>query len=196
MKKLLFITTLITLLSCEKDNIVQPTSEPQKQEIRLYGKWLLVGGYVYVENLTTHSKIKYNYFSQSQSINGLRYNKDLDCKNIGTYSLPFELIKVNETTWSFYQPNMVPGYGEFVLNSDTLNPYGFYVTKNNWTIIEHSESNQNNMQLGGSARPITAEIHSYSDSIVNFYLQEAYTSGCGKNYKYISELRFKKIESW
>ena len=196
MKKLLFITSFISLISCEKDIIVQPTPEPQKQEIRLYGKWLLVDGYVYVENLTTHSKIKYNYFSQSQIENGLRYNKDLNCGNIGTYSLTFEKIKLNQTTWSFYQPNMVPGYGEFVLNSDTLNPYGFYVTKNNWTIIEYPESNQNNMQLGGSSKPISAEIYSYSDSIVNFYVQEAYTSGCGNNYRYISELRFKKIESW
>jgi len=196
MKKLLFSLSFISLISCEKEIIVQPTPEPQNQQIRLYGKWLLVGGSMYVENLETHSKIKYDYFGQAQTINGLKYGKKDNCDNYGTHSLPFEMIKLNQTTWSFYQPQMVPGYGKFVLDSDTLNPYGFYVTKNNWTVVENPQSIQSDMQLGGSSRPISAEVYSYSDSIVYFYVQEEYTSGCNQNYKYISELKFKKIESW
>jgi hypothetical protein len=75
-------------------------------------------------------------------------------------------------------------------------PYGFYVTKNNWTIIEDPQSTQSNMQMGGSSRPISAVICDYSDSTVYFYVQEEYTSINNMNYKYLSDLKFRKVESW
>lgn len=191
MKNLIYLLSIALVLvtsSCKKENI-QPNVQPEQtiQEIRLYGKWLLVGGSMYMTNLETGQKTKYNHFGPNKTISSLDYNGS---------DIKLETIEINTTTWSFYQPPAVPGYGQFVLNSDAQNPYGFYVTKNNWTIMEHPQSTASNMQMGGSSRPISAEIYNYSDSTVNFYIQEGYTSINGQNYSYISELKFRKIESW
>jgi hypothetical protein len=190
MKKFVYLSLSISLFlfSCKKEVIepnVQP--EPQIESIRLYGKWLLVGGSLYLENLETHQKTKYDHFGPGKTTSSL---------DLGGADIEFESIELNSTTWSFYQPYSVPGYGKFVLDSDTLMPYGFYVTKNNWTIIEDPQSTQSNMQMGGSSRPISAVICDYSDSTVYFYVQEEYTSINNMNYKYLSELKFRKVESW
>lgn len=191
MKNLIYLLAVSLVLitsSCQKENI-QPTVQPEQsiQEIRLYGKWLLVGGSMYMTNLETGQKTKYDHFGPNKTISSLDYNGS---------DIELETIEVNVTTWSFYQPPAVPGYGEFVLNGDMQTPYGFYVTKNNWTIMEHPQSTASNMQMGGSSRPISSEICNYSDSTAYFYVQEGYTSINGQNYSYISELKFRKIESW
>jgi hypothetical protein len=191
MKQIIYlIVFLFVLISCKKEeikpNVVTPTEEVP-QEIRLYGKWLLVGGSLYLENLETHEKTKYDHFGPGKTTSSL----DLDGSD-----LEIEDIELDVTTWAFYQPYTVPGYGEFVLNNDTIQPYGFYVTKHNWSIVEHPQSTQSNMQLGGSSRPISAVICNMADTTVYFYIQEEYTSINNMNYRYISELKFKKIESW
>lgn len=185
---LLAVSLVLVASSCQKENI-QPTVQAEQtiQEIRLYGKWLLVGGSMYMTNLETGQKTKYDHFGPNKTISSLDYNGS---------DIEIETIEIDVTTWSFYEPPAVPGYGEFVLNGDMQNPYGFYVTKNNWTIMEHPQSTASNMQMGGSTRPISAEICNYSDSTAYFYIQEAYTSINGQNYSYISELKFRKIESW
>lgn len=185
---LLAVSLVLVASSCRKENI-QPTvvAEQTIQEIRLYGKWLLIGGSMYMTNLETGQKTKYDHFGPNKTISSLDYNGS---------DINIETIEINVTTWSFYQPPAVPGYGRFALNGDTLNLYGFYVTKNNWTIMEHPQSTASNMQMGGSSRPISTEIFSYSDSTVYFYAQEGYTSINGQNYSYISELEFRKVESW
>jgi hypothetical protein len=191
MKSLIYliISASLFLTSCHKQNI-QPNTQPAteiSQELRLYGKWLLVGGSMYMENLETGQKTKYDHFGPGKTISSLDYNgSDLD----------IEVIEVNVTTWSFYQPPAVPGYGRFALNGDTLNTYGFYVTKNNWTIMENPQATASTMQMGGSTRPISATICNLSDSTAYFYIQEGYTSINNQNYRYISELKFKKIKSW
>ena len=135
-----------------------------------------------------HNPYIQNYhFGPNKVISSLDYNGS---------DIEFETIELNVTTWSFYQPPSVPGFGEFVLDGDLTNPYGFYVTNNNWTITEHTQSTASNMQMGGSSRPISATIYSYSDSIVYFYVQNGYTSIANQNYSYFSELKFKKVESW
>ncbi len=191
MKNLLYsIIVVFSLISCQKEEIKpnnQVTTQEQPQEIRLYGKWLLVGGSLYLENIETHQKTKYDHFGPGKTISSL----DLDGSDI-----EIEDIELNVTTWAFYQPYTVPGYGKFVLNNDTIQPYGFYVTKHNWSIVEHPQSTQSNMQMNGSSRPISAVICNMSDTTVYFYIQEDYTSIDNMNYKYISELKFKKIESW
>jgi hypothetical protein len=191
MKSLIYliIASFLVLTSCKKEDI-QPNSQVPtevNQEIGIYGKWVLVGGSMYVENMETGQKTKYDHFGLGKTTSSLNYDGSL---------FDIEAIEVNVTTWSFYQPPSVPGYGDFVLNGDTQNPYGFYVTKNNWTIMENPQSTSANMQMGGSSRPITATICDYSDSTVYFYIQEGYTSIDNQNYTYISELKFKKIESW
>lgn len=181
----LIIATTLVLVSCKKENIEPNPQVPTEinQEIRLYGKWVLVGGSMYVENIETGKKTKYNHFGPGKTTSSL---------NCGGSEFAIEVIELNTTTWSFYEPPMVPGFGNFVLNGDTQNPYGFYVTKNNWTIMENPQSTSANMQMGGSARPIRATICDYSDSTVYFYVQESSNDTC----YYISELKFKKIESW
>ncbi len=191
MKQFIYlIVFLFVLISCEKEEInpnnVTPTEEAP-QEIRLYGEWLLVGGTLYLENIETHVKTKYDHFGPNKTISSL---------DLGGSDLEIEEIELDVTTWAFYQPYTVPGYGEFVLNHDSITPYGFYVTRHNWSIVEHPQSNQSNMQLGGSSRPISATICSMSDTTVYFYIQEAYTSINSMNYKYFSELKFKKTKSW
>ena len=192
MKSFIYLILLVVLsltVSCKKENI-QPNVKPeveQAQEIRIYGKWLLIGGSMYMTNMETNVKTKYDHFGPNKTISSLDYDGA---------DIEFEIIELNITTWSFYQPPSVPGFGEFVLNGDLVNPYGFYVTNNNWTIMEHPQSTASNMQMGGSSRPISATIHSYSDSIVYFYVQNGYTSIDNQNYSYFSELKFQKVESW
>lgn len=184
----LIFTLVLVTSSCQKEDIRPNVPEEQTiEEIRLYGKWLLVGGCMYMTNLETSQKIKYEHFGPNKTISSLDYNGS---------DLEIETIELNVTTWAFYAPPAVPGYGEFILNDDMQNPYGFYVTKNNWTIMEHPQATASNMQMGGSSRPINAQIVNFSDSTVNFYIQEGYTSINGQNYSYISELKFRKIESW
>jgi len=191
MKSLIYliIAASLVLVSCKKEN---PQPNPQiptdlNQEIRLYGKWLLVGGSMYVENIETGQKTKYDHFGPGKTVSSLNYDGS---------EFEIEVIELNTTTWSFYEPPAVPGFGDFVLNGDIQHPYGFYVTKNNWTIMENPQSTSSNMQMGGSSRPISSAICDYSDSTVYFYVQEGYTSINNQNYTYISELKFKKIESW
>jgi len=195
MKKFFYILIAISLtfVSCKKEviepinNEVEETSKVD-EEIRIYGKWVLIDAIMYVENLETHEKTSYNHFDANKTTSSLRYSGSM---------YEFENIEQGVTTWSFYQPNYVPGYGEFVLNSDTLNPMGFYVTKSNWTIVEHPQAtNIDDMQLGGSARPIEADIYDYGQEIVEFYVQITYENIDGYNCKYFTELKMQKIEQW
>ena len=191
MKSLIYliIVASLVLVSCKKENLNPNPQIPTQvnQEIRLYGKWLLVGGSMYVENMETGEKTKYDHFGPGKTTSSLNYDGSV---------FAIEVLELNTTTWSFYEPPSVPGFGDFVLNGDIQHPYGFYVTKNNWTIMEHPQSTSSNTQMGGSSRPISASICNYSDSTVYFYVQEGYTSINNQNYTYISELKFKKIESW
>ena len=191
MKSLIYliICTSLVLTSCNKQNI-QPNTQPPvqvDQKIVIYGEWVLVGGSMYMENLETGQKTKYEHFGPGKTVSSLDYNGS---------DIPIEVIELNVTTWSFYAPPAVPGYGRFALNGDTLNPYGFYVTKNNWTIMENPQATASTTQMGGSTRPITATICNFSDSTAYFYIQEGYTSINNQNYSYISEIKFKKIKSW
>ncbi len=87
---------------------------------------------------------------------------------------------------------------EIYLNDDKLDPYGFYVTRSNWTIVEHPLSELNNgditMKLSGSARPLIAHIDDYDENTVFFYMQESYENINGYNCKYFTELKFKKLK--
>lgn len=192
MKSFIYLILLVVLsltVSCKKETI-EPnnnTNTEEIQEIGLYGKWVLVGGSMYITNMETGEKTKYNHFGPNKTVSSLDYNGA---------DIEFEVIELGVTTWSFYRPPSVPGFGEFVLNDDLNNPYGFFVTNNNWTIMEHPQSNSSNMQLGGSSRPIDATICDISDSTVYFYVQNAYTSIDNQNYSYFSELKFKKVASW
>lgn len=190
MKKIILLLFVLLSFSCEKQELPE-VSKPKVEELPItisyQGKWLLVDGKMYVSNLETNEKKVYNHFNINKTISSLRYYGSL---------FEFENLEVNKTTWTFISPNFIPGVGEFILNEDTLKKFGFNVTKNFCSIIEHPKSNLNNLQLGGSARPIRAFIRNHEDKSVYFYVQEAYISIDGYNCKTINELVFKKIEEW
>ncbi len=195
MKKLLFIISIafLGLTSCKKEVIEPNVNEVEEagvleEEIRIYGKWVLLDATMYIENLETHEKTQFNHFDANKTVSSIRYSGSM---------YDFETIEQNVTTWSFYQPEYVPGYGEFVLNNDTINPMGFYVTKTEWNIVEHPlASTASQMQLGGSSRNIEAYVYDYGQEIVDFYVQVAYENINGYNCKYFTELRMQKVEAW
>jgi hypothetical protein len=107
----LILALVLVTSSCQKETITPNVPEEQViDEIRLYGKWLLVGGSMYVTNLETGQKVKYDHFGPNKTISSLDYNGS---------DIEIEAIELNTTTWSFYAPPAVPGYGEFVLNGAT-----------------------------------------------------------------------------
>jgi hypothetical protein len=190
MKKylLVFLVLLTTVfVSCQKEETLVPTTQDTTQtpSVSIYGKWLLLDAYMYIENSTTGQKIKYSHFNPTKLTSSLRYSGAM---------IDFEVIEKNITTWEFTKPNQVPGYGKFILNGDSTELYGFYVTQNNWTIVEDpSITNPNQMNLGGSSRVIRAYLDDYNNNIVKFYVQEAYENINGYNCKYFNELIFQKI---
>ena len=192
MKKYFYLFIILfsfTLVSCEKEELEddQPVEEVNTIEddtIRIYGKYLLLSGKMYVTNLVTNEKIVYDHFDANKTVSSLRY---------GGSQYEIEDIEKNVTTWEITPPPHVPGYGEFILNGDVVEPYGFYVTRSNWTIVEHP--NTQTQQIGGSSRPLDGYLVNKSDSTVVFRLQETYENINGYNSKYVSELTFKKIKN-
>jgi hypothetical protein len=192
MKKFFYILLAFTLTftSCKKETLELATQEEVvvQEDLRIYGKYVLLSGEMFVTNLETNEKISYNHFDANKTTSSLRYSGS---------QVDFETIEENVTTWEFYQPNSVPGYGEFVLNGDSINPMGFYVTNSNWTIVEHpTATTASDMQLGGSSRPIEGYVEDFDQNIVVIYVQDAYENINGYNCSYYSALRFQKIEEW
>ena len=195
MKKLIYLLVILsvvfTTFSCEKEKLDTPPSNQSTiidENLSVFGTWELISGKMYIENLETHEKYSYDHFSSTQTISSTRFAGAM---------FEIENITVNKTRWTFTSPvGGGSGVGTFVLNGDTNNPYGFNVSENYWSIIEHPLSNLNgpiHIKLGGSARPLHATIADYSSSEVFFYTQEAYENIDGYNCKYFSELRFRKI---
>lgn len=190
---LFLLLVTIAFVSCKKEDGITPwptekfPDTSNMQTISIYGTWKLIDGYMYVENLSTGAKTRYSHFGTNKTTSSLRY--------AGAY-LDIEVIEQNVTTWKFTKPSQVPGYGRFILNADTTELYGFYVTLNNWSIVEDpSITDVSQMNLGGSSRPLRAFVESYPDSICKFYIQEAYESINGYNCYYFSELVFQKISN-
>jgi len=197
MKKLLYLFfafTFIFFTSCEKEEledenieIVDSNAVSEQDTISIYGKFLLLSGKMYVTNLETNQKVVYNHFDESKTTSSLDYYGS---------NYKIEDLEQNVTTWEFTPPPFVPGDGEFILNNDTLDPYGFHVTKSNWTIVEHALTGYNGItkKMGGSAKPLHGYLVDKADSTVVFRLHEDYANISGYNCKYVSELMFKKIK--
>ena len=190
MKNFIYGLVLLTFLSCRKEIIepkpvVAPIEAPDS--LSLNGEFVLVSGKLYLDNLEDGSKIVYNHFDATKSRSSLRY---------GGAIIPFETIIKDTTTWSFYLPKIVPNVGKFVLNEDTLNPMGLNVTAHNLTVIEYPTATFGSTQLNGSARPIQIVLVDGKQKLIKIYVQEAYLSINGYNYKSFNELIFKKIKEW
>ena len=187
MRNLLVVLGLflaIGFTSCNKEYI-QPANEVVEEAgtidetVSVFGEWLLVDGKMYIENLETGEKTVYNHFDVSKNVSSLRYEGIM---------FEFERIVKDSTTWTFIAPPNIPNTGEFWLNNDSIQPYGFYLTTSNMSIVENSTGPQ---QMGGSSRPLSAYLNGVPNQ-ANFYVQETYASINGENVKYFSELTFEK----
>ena len=138
---------------------------------------------MYIENMETGEKTVYDHFSPTKTTSSLRYSGA---------QLEFESIEQNVTTWEFIAPPNWNGYGEFILDGDTAQPYGLYILDENWSIVEHPTATASTMQLGGSSRPLQAVVTDYNTQRVAFTVQEAYEAIDGYNCNYYSELIFEK----
>ena len=190
MKKLLYILLIFLCCSCEKNyplidcNAEYPTTQDTTSIIEiefLDGDWLLMSGKMVMENLDLNTSSTQFHFSSGPT-SSLRY---------GSPMYDFESIVRYETIWTFDFPTSVPGVGEFVLNYDTLTPYGLNVSDSYLTIIEPVVGPQ--LLLGGSSRPITIKLIDYDNKIINLIVQEAYQQINDYDYRYYSILTFKKI---
>ena len=132
MKKFIYLFLLsfgLLLTSCEKEPLEVETSEIidiTNDTINLYGKYRLISGKMYITNLVTNDRKVYNHFGPGKNTSSLRH---------GGSQYPIEEIIRGVTTWEITPPPNVPGLGEFILNDDYTNPYGFNVTRHNWTIV-------------------------------------------------------------
>ena len=190
---LFFAFLFIFFTSCEKEEledenieVVDPYAISEEDTISIYGKFLLLSGKMYVTNLETNEKKVYNHFDAVKTTSSLRYSGS---------QYEIEDLTQNITTWEITPPPYVPGNGEFILNNDSLNPYGFHVTKSNWTIVEHSLTGNYGItqKMGGSSRPLYGYLLDKADSTVVFRLHEGYENIGGYNCRYVSELVFKKL---
>jgi len=190
MKNLIkLLCVLLLTVSCETEPLYIPctTQYPTTQNTISYvdinfieGCWELLGGKLYMENLETGESTELFHFQYSDT-SSLRYNGSM---------YEFEDIIKNNTFWCFDFPVNVPGMGNFILNNDTVTPYGLSVTENNLTVTEPLVGQY--LLLGGSGRPLLYEIVNLEHRVVNFYVQETYENIDGYNYRYYSKLKFKK----
>jgi len=187
MRNLLVVLVLflaIGFTSCQKEELLPPNEPVEEagtidETLSVFGEWVLVDGKMYIDNLDTGEKTVYNHFDDSKSVSSLRYEGVI---------FEFERIVKDSTTWTFIAPPSIPNTGEFWLDNDSLQPYGFYLTTSNMSIVENNTGTQ---QLGGSSRPISAYLNGTPNQ-ANFYVQETYASINGENVKYFSELIFEK----
>ena len=190
MKKLIYLFILsLTLISCEKENFQIDCSNPYPttQDTttfapvgELEGSWILKDAIMYVTNLDFNTTDSLFLFSTSVT-NSLRYG--------GSY-YEFEDITLDETTWSFNYPKNTPGMGLFMLDGDSVNPYGLNVTPNNITVLENMVGIQ---QMGGSSRPIHYKMINPHNTLVFVEVQHTYENINGHNSYYYTKLKFKKL---
>ena len=189
---LLFLILGVTFTSCKKEDI-QPTQPAIEiaPSVELSGKWLLVGGEMYVSNLTTDSDSVYSHFGPNKTVSSLRFME--------SPNFDIESIEINQTTWSFYDPQNVGGFGEFVLNDNNSNPYAIEFSFAGGQVTPKAIiPNPNNTSGNQLSRMVLMGFEAYdvANNVWVFYVYNATTSHNGCNYEYFSALKFKKIQSW
>ena len=164
MKKILLWLLLITLFSCQKEST-------------LNGKWLLADGSLYVTNMETGEKTKYNHFGDGKTVSQLTaYDKP-------NYKL--EVIEQNKTTWTIHGR-------DFILNDDTANPmYLQCISSGNYRICENPRATE--LQLGGSSRPFKCDYTDKKGDYIEVCIQDQVGSINGYNCEWKSVLYFKRI---
>lgn len=197
MKKtaLYFILSITIFVSSCKKEVIYPSDELTAQAqvpnlnnggcINRWGKFVIVGATMWVENHETGEKKTYNHFSANKSRSSLRWGGSLfDIENI---------IK-DTTTYSFYKPFSYPGFGRFVLNDDTTKFYVVNYVGMYSTIMDDPTHGQSN--IGGSSRPFSGITVDYNNNLIGITIQEVEGSIDGYNCRYFTELTLRKIESF
>jgi len=190
MKYIYQLLLILILCSCEKEYplIECNTEYPTTQEIGevldfnyLNGDWLLVDGTMFINNLDLDISYEIFHFGGGPT-SSLRYQSP---------SYDFESITRYQTSWSFKLPNNIPGFGSFVMNNDSVSPYGLNVSENHITVIESIVGSE--LLLGGSSRPLVIKNIDIVNDIIDVLVQETYELIDGYNHHYYSVLTFKKI---
>jgi hypothetical protein len=151
---ILLFTIIISCFSCKKD-------EPKTHTVE--GKWLLINGEVYIENMDKGGVMYYDHFSATKPNSAM----DLSGAN-----LPIDFISQNKTTWEFEK--------EFKLNDSMT----YEVAYERYSIRIYGLEN-------GSARVLM--IDSITDNFVRFTTGERRQNIGGTNSAYFSKLSFSKI---
>jgi hypothetical protein len=166
----ILILALVFLFGCQKE-----------KNLEIWGKWVLVDGEIYVENLETYEKIKYKHFGDGKTVSSMN-----------AFSPPnydIEKLEQNVTTWEF-KPE-----GEFILNGDYEHPMGIDIGEYNKTIIEHPTADEpDEIRLGGSARPFQAYTYDYDAGLIIVIIHEKYEVHNGYNHTYHNELIFREVK--
>lgn len=188
----MFLVFCITLFACKKEIIYPSEQYPIKKvdsvsepNITVWGEFRIIDAKMYMINHETGERQVYNHFGPNKNYSSLRWG--------GSY-FPIEDIVKDSTTYSFYKPFKIPGYGDFVLNGDTSKHYAVYYSGLNKSIVEDPIHSQ--QLIGGSARPYRGWTMSYKDSLIGIRIQEVEGSIDGYNCNYWTELTLKKIRTW
>jgi len=169
----LIFAVLLVFTSCEKDEL-----------LTLQGTWVLVDGYVYVENMETYSKTKFHHFGDGKTVSQLTY--------CDPYVFDIENIQIGDsaTTWEFCTN------GDFILNGDYNHPMYLNITGGYKTIIEHPDFRYTEAgihPLGGSARPFDSYTYDYEAKLMKVSIQNQTGTNKGYNIEWDNELIFRKI---
>ena len=169
MKKIIYLLGLLILLilsSCKKNN-----------ELNIFGKWILIDGTLYVDNMETGEKTQYQHFGPGKSRSQLSgFNKP---------TIPLEYLIKDTTTWEFKRN------GDFILNNNVDSPMFCNMMGSFWSIIEHPTSGIT--MLGGSARPFESYTYDYKKKIMIVLIQEQVGSKDGYNVSWKTHLFFRKL---
>jgi len=168
---LLLLAFVLVFSSCEKEETT----------LKLIGTWLLFDGYLYMDNMETYEKIKYEHFGDGKTTSQLTgFNKP---------DFEIESLEQNVTTWEFQRD------GDVILNGDEDKPMFLEVTGNWTTIIEHPDPPKPVItMLGGSARPFQGYTYDYDSKVIIIKIQEQVGSYEGYNVEWHSELFFRRID--
>ncbi len=180
----LALASTLSLFSCKREYIELTIGEIEVIDdgISLIGNsFVLTSGNIYLENMDNGDKTMYTHFDSNKTLSGMR---------MGNFEYPLERLEVNITTWSFRTNGHI---GEFILDGDSLNPYGIDGSYGQFTIYEHTNASTSgpiSIKMGGSSKPF--QTSSEGDEIT-VYIHEAYTTINGVQYTYFNELTFQLV---
>lgn len=194
MKKIFYLFLVLLLFSCEKESKFASdtyknnfTPEKDSKSISRWGKFLVIGGTMFINNHETGEMIKFSHFDSLKTVSSLRWG--------GSY-FDIETIEKDKTTYSFYKPINYPGNGRLIINDDSTKHYMVNYMGMNTTIIEDPIHGMTEQLLGGSSRPYTLYVIDYDNKILGLRINQIECSIDGYNCNTWNEIKLKKIEEW